>query len=197
MTRGALMPRERRVLAWGAAVMVAIVLLGRVLPAWRAWERETLAGAAEIEGEAARATATVQRAGQLPGTLKAHEGRLLALAPLLLDGETPAVGSATLASIVSGAAAASSVRIGSVQLQHDSGGKTFTHVSVRAEATGDVQGITTFLQMLERGPSLLAVHELTITQALPAAAADRMEALKVDLLVEGLMLTPRAKKAGR
>jgi hypothetical protein len=59
----------------------------------------------------------------------------------------------------------------------------FAPVSVRIDATADVRGLTNLLTRLERGPTLLVVRALSITQPEPNA---EMEALAVELTVEGL-----------
>lgn len=191
-----LSPRDRRVLALGAATIGLLFALGRGVPALRRWEREQRAEAAELAAEAARARGSVRAHGVVRDSLKARETRFLALAPLLLGGETPAVAGATLASLVSGAAAACSVRLGAVQVRADSAGQgVFTRVAVRADAVGDVRGVTGFLAALERGPALLAVRELSVSQSEPAAPPDRPEVLRIELTVEGLVLSPRAAPA--
>ena len=85
------------------------------------------------------------------------------------------------------------MRLGAVQIRPDTAGsETFTRISVRADAMGDVAGVTKMLATLERGPTLLAVRSLSIDQSEPAATSDRMESLRVSIVVEGLMLSPRA-----
>jgi hypothetical protein len=117
---------------------------------------------------------------------------MLALAPALLSGDSPASAAATLAALVSGTAAQANVRLGAVQVRPDSVARgAFTRVAVRASATGDINGVTQMILGLEKGPMLLAVRELSITQAEPGAPADRAEALRLELLVEGLMLNPK------
>src|ERR671938_1894657 len=117
---------------------------------------------------------------------------MLALAPALLSGDTPAAAGATLAGLVSGAAARASVRLGVLQVRADSlGHGTFTRIAVTGSATGDVQGVAELLSALEHGPTLLAVRALSVSQTDPAAPVDRMEVLHVDFAVEGLMLNTR------
>jgi len=50
------------------------------------------------------------------------------------------------------------------------------------------------LAALEGGQTLLAVRELSITQPQTSAPADQMEALRVELRVEGLMLRPHRER---
>jgi hypothetical protein len=181
--------RDRRVLVAGVVVVVLLVAFARGLPALRRWHADVRDSSAALTQEAARARMTVARARTTRDSLAARERRFIALAPLLLRGETPAMGSATLASLISTAATAASVRLGPVQVQADTIARgVFSRVGVRAEITGDVRGVSAFLSILERGPILVAVKELTIAQLEPAAAADRAEALHVAVAVEALMV---------
>ena len=38
-----LSPRDRRTLSVGAVFITAVLVFGRIVPAWRAWEREAAA----------------------------------------------------------------------------------------------------------------------------------------------------------
>ena len=192
-----LTPRDRRVLTVGAISCAALAMGARGIPALMRWTRDSRAAAAQLVGEEARARTSIARAAETRDTLAARNARYLALAPRLLDGETAAGAGGTLASIVSGAATASNVRLGSVQIRADSTRRgAFTSVAVRADLTGDIRGISEMLATLEKGPALLAVRELSITQPEPAAGDDRAEVLRAEVVVEGLMLTPRRADGG-
>jgi hypothetical protein len=171
-----------------------VALLGgaRVLPALVRWERDAQSSDISRRALLARATTAIALSNQVRDSARARGARIIALAPALLEGETPATASATLAGIISGAAVRSNVRIGALQLHADTASRgTFVRIGVRGDATGDVAGITTMLSLLESGPTLLAVRELSITQPEPGALADHAEALRVELSVEGLMLRSR------
>ena len=62
-------------------------------------------------------------------------------------------------------------------------------MAVRASLTADVRGLSKFLLSLERGLTLLAIDELSITQPEPGADGTRPEMLQVDLVVAGLALS--------
>jgi hypothetical protein len=193
--------RDRRVLASGAATILMLLGVARGIPTLRQWQSESRDSASALAQEVARVRTTMARDRVTRDSLAARQRRFIALAPLLLRGETPAMGGAILASLISTAATEASVRLGPVQVHADTAGRgVFSRVGARAEITGDVHGVGAFLSILERGPTLLAVRELTISQLEPAAAPDRAEALHVALSVDGLMLTPRppaAQKAAR
>jgi len=188
--------RDRRALLFGACVML-IVLVGRnVVPALLTWERGVRDAASRNEEKLGRAKLLLRRAAQVQDSLKSRSARVVALAPALLGGDSPATASATLAGIVSGAAARANVRIGALQLSADTATRgVFTRVSVHGDATGDIAGITAMLSALEGGPTLLAIRELSITQPEPGAPSDHAEALRVELAVVGLMLRHPAEPA--
>jgi hypothetical protein len=88
------------------------------------------------------------------------------------------------------------VRLGSVQLEADTASAaTFTRVSVRAGATGDLQGITDMLQYLETVPELIAVREITLTQPDAGGLGPGPESLEMEITVQGLALV-RAPSPG-
>jgi hypothetical protein len=196
MRRLVLDKRDRRVLVAGVLIIGAIISGSRGVPAWLGWQREARASAAEVQTELAHARAGAAARNAVHDSLAARGQRLLALAPALLSGDSPASAAATLAALVSGAAAQANVHLGAVQVRPDSVARgAFTRVAVRASATGDVTGVTQMLLFLERGPTLLAVRELSITQPEPGAPADRAEALRLEFLVEGLVLNARPRSA--
>lgn len=193
MIGASLSPRDRRVLAIGATTVAILVAGSKGVPAWRSWVRDTRAESTELAREAARARGTVAMSGELRDSLSERRERLEELAPSVLEGETPAVAAGALAELLSNAAAESNVRLGSVQLRTDTTSRsTFSRVGVRADFTGDIIGVASMLYLLEGGAELLSIRELSITQPEPTAGDDRPEALRVSLLVEGLML-PAAK----
>jgi hypothetical protein len=188
--------RDRRALLVGAITVFTMMALSRGLPAWSAWQRRVREDARVSRAGAERARALLGIHGAIEDSLAARDERFVALAPKLLGGESPTAAGATLAGLVSGAAAGAGVRLGAVEIRPDTAGPgAFTRVAVRADATGDIRGVTKMLAALERGPTLLAIRSFSIDQPEPAAASDRMEALHVTLEVEGLMLTPRDQAA--
>lgn len=186
---GQMSGRDRRTLGIGAAVILVLVLFSRGLPAWRRWDADTRASAAEMAAEAARAESTVRLLPASLDSLQARRARYVELGRGVLDGESTAAAGASLASLVSGAAARAGVQIGSVQVRPDSAGAgTFMRIAVLADGTGDLPAITRMLQILEGGRELLAVRELSITQPNPGGPAEQPEALRMDIRVEGLAL---------
>jgi len=179
--------RDLRVLIAGTVVIAALLTASRGLPAWRAWLTERRASAAEMTGELARLEAAIPLQRALKDSLRARRIRLSELSGALVPGGTPPASAAALASLLSSAAARAGVRLGAVQLRPDSAGKTaFTRVAVRADATGDIRGITRLLAALEGGQTLLSVREFSVSSPSPAGPDTQAEALRVEMVVEGL-----------
>lgn len=181
--------RERRALASGGLLILGILALGRGVPAWRAWQRDALTAAAEISQEVERAEASANALAATLDSLEARRRRLVSLRPLFVDSRSPATAGATLASILSSAARSANVSISAVEVATDTAGRAgVVRVRARADLVGDIQGIVFALSVLERGPMLLAIRELSISTADPGAADDQPEELRTRLVVEGLGL---------
>jgi hypothetical protein len=179
------------------ACVILIVLVGRnAIPSLLTWQRDVRDAASRNEEKLGRAKLSLGRAAQVQDSLESRNARVVALAPALLGGDSPATASATLAGIVSGAAARANVRIGALQLSADTAARgIFTRVSVHGDAIGDIAGVTALLNALEGGPTLLAIRQLSITQPEPGTPPDHAEALRVELAVVGLMLRQSAEPA--
>ena len=188
-----LSPRDRRTLIAGAAVIVGIVLLTRGLPAWRRWDGEARAASVELRVEAQRTRRAVEELPAMADSLAARQARFVALAPLLLAADSRAAATAALTSAISAAAQSSSVQLASMQVRSDTTGNVFERIEARATMTGDGHGLGRMLVALERGPLLLSVRQLGVTQPSPSAPPDQPETLRVELVVEGLAHVRRAE----
>ncbi|MBW3571949.1 MAG: hypothetical protein KY467_12670, partial [Gemmatimonadetes bacterium] len=134
--------RDRRTLVGGAIVIVALVLVSRGLPAWRRWDAQVRAAAAEMGTEAARAEQTVRLLPAMLDSLEARRGRFVEVGAGVLDGESAAASGAALASLVSGAAARAGVQLGSVQVRPDTASAgTFMSIGVRADGTKELLAV--------------------------------------------------------
>jgi hypothetical protein len=184
-----LSPRERRVIAAGAIVLVVGLLVGRVAPAWAAWVADERERAILARGRLAAARNAIANLAAERDTLMTRNGRYLAIAPALLAGSSVQAAGVALASVVSGAAASAGLDVGALQLAADTtSGGVFARVSVRGDLRGDVAGVTDFLLALERQSVLLAIRRFAVSQPDPGAASDRPEALRLEVTVEGLTL---------
>lgn len=171
------------------------MLSTRGVPAWRAWDAEARASAAELSAEVARARDAVAGSSSIRDSLNARMARLAVLDSVLLDGDASASIAAALAEEIAVAAEESGVRLGTVQAIVDSGGRLISRaggrtgllrVKSRTDVTADIGGLAALLAWLEEAPPLLAVRELSVTQPEPGAPDGQPEALRVSLLIEGL-----------
>ena len=184
--------RDRRALLIGVLGVFAALALSRGAPMYAGWLEESIAERREAQAEVAHGRALISHADAARESTIVRGRRLIGVAPAILIGETVNAAGATLAGILSGAAAQSGVKLGTVQLRSDSlSHGAFTRVGARVDATGDIRGVMQMLALLETGPTLLRVRSFGIAQSDVSAGDDRTEALHVEIETEGLMLNPR------
>jgi hypothetical protein len=187
---------DRRALTLGAGVIVTLVVGFRGFPAWRAWRADARAAAAERITQAAQTDAVLAGFESSLDTLERRTARMLAVAPALLTGDTPAEAVSNLAALVADAARAASVRLDAVDIRVDSSKvHVLPRVSIELQATADVVGLAALLRRLEGGPTLLAVRRLSVRPQNPASPPEVPEMLSVRLTVEGLALIRQGGKA--
>lgn len=183
--------RDRQALGAGASVVVLILLLSRVVPAFVAWRREAVEDAMVARQELARANLMLREQEVRRVRWAGRSSRNSVLAHLLLVGDTPATAGAQLVSMISDMADAADVRIGSVQLRGDTATNThFRRVGAIGDALGDVRGVSSFIASVEGGAPLLVFRALTIMQPEPGAPDAQREALRVEFEIEGLIRNP-------
>jgi hypothetical protein len=195
MTRLAVSGRDRRALGIGLLAVGCIGGLGRGLPALQRWDEGARATAAESMRELRSLEVGAGLLAVMADSLAARRQRVDVLSSMVLDGSTPAEAGAVLADVVADAADEAGALVGAVHVRPDSSYRAgLARVAVRLSATSDVTGLAELLQDLEGGELLLAVRELTVTQPEPAAPNGTPEALRFELLVEGLAMDPRLRK---
>lgn len=182
-------PRDRRALILGGAIMLGLVGVFRGLPAWRAWRAEARAAAAEAQSQAARSDALVAGLRESLDTLEARTALMRGLGPALLTGDTPAEAGSALTALLGELARQSLVRLEAVDIRIDTtAARSLPRVAAEVHATADITGLSSFLAALERGPTLLAVHQLAIRPQTPDGPANQVELLSIHFRVEGLAL---------
>jgi hypothetical protein len=187
--------RDRRTLVVGIVAVGLILGIGRGLPAWRRWDRTARVAAEDATRELASIESGKRELTALRNSAVAQRRQLQILSPMVLEGASPAEAGALLAAAVTDAAEEVGAQIGSVQIRPDTTYKgNFARVAVRLSATADVTSLAQLLNELESGELLLNVRELTVNQAAPAAPDNTPEALRFELLVEGLAMHPRVRK---
>jgi hypothetical protein len=114
----------------------------------------------------------------------------------VLTNAAPAAAGGMLASMLSDAAAEAGMRVASIQVRPDTARRNgYMRIGVRGDLVGDVVGLRQLLTALEGGMTLLSVRELSIAQPELTPAPDRPETLRVQLLVDALIATPRTGSA--
>ena len=188
--------RDRRALAAGTLLITAVAVVTRVLPALHEWEARLAASAEELETELRRADAGVHQLPILRDSLLARTDRFIRLAPELLGGKTPAAAAGTLASWMALAAERAGMGVSAVHVAVDTPAtlRPFAVLTARTELVGDIRGLADLLATLESGRVLLAVRELTIDQADPAAPGDRPETLHVRLAAQAMAVAAPARR---
>jgi hypothetical protein len=182
-------PRERRAVAMGTVTVLALLAV-KFTPAIGEQRQALIASDADVVATAARLDAEIRSLPAIKDSLTARRARLAALDSAVLDAETLAAGSASLAEMLSDASKIAPIELGPVQLVNEQRDSThrepFAPVAVRASLVGSVEAVMTFLTIIEQGPTLVNVRELSINRA-DAQQQSRPQAVRVELLVEALV----------
>ena len=182
--------RDLRALIRGTAAIGVIIALGRGLPAWRRWEVSVRRDAVSTLHNIAIIEAGIGQIRAARDSVAARQSRLDSLVERLFESRTVQEATAALALHVSDIAASVEVKVNSLQLRADSSFAKdgFARIAVRFSGTGDVAGLSGLLVSLEGDSILLAVRELSVTQPEPGAPDTKPEALRFELLIEGLAM---------
>jgi len=190
-----LRPRERIVVAGGATIsLAALILVFGVLPFGRRWsERE-----ASLEAKAAqlaRLEALLSSQQQLEGAVAVLEGEREGWARRLLSGRTPALAASTLQTLLRGYAERSRVTLDRINAdrEFEPGADGLTPIGMELVVRGDVFGLVDFLFYLQNGEKLLVIDELSINSSLRRRATDE-EVLTWSVRLHGLY-TPEEEPA--
>ena len=179
--------RDRRTLVIGALSIGGLMIVGRGVPAWRAWEESAVASADAAARATARDQALTRNARVIHDSLAARRARFTSLAPTWLGGDSPAAAGAGLAAVIARAATDASVTLGTLDIHTDSAGQApFVPLRVRVSVSGDIQGLATLLAALDRGPVATNVASLDVQGGDPAAAPQRPEILHADFTIDAL-----------
>lgn len=176
-------------MAMGAVTVLAFLAL-KSAPGILERRQTLIAGNADVIASAARLGAEIRGLGATQDSLRARRARLANLDSAVLDGETRAAGSASLAEMLSDASKLAKIELGPVQLVNE--GRDTTHhepfapVAVRASLVGSIEAVMTFLTILEQGPTLVNVRELSINRS-DGEQQSSTQSLRAELLVEALV----------
>jgi len=180
--------RDRGALLFGAVATATLFVAGRGVPALAHWEQEARSEAAALADELSRATVLAAAWPAVRDSLAVRSARFVELAPLLLEGNSPAAAQTALATHVALAAERAPAELGSVRFRVDSAASGyFARVAVSGDLVADIHGLLRFVTTLEQGPPLLAIDQVSVDQPDPAAAGDQVEALRVTFTASGLV----------
>jgi type II secretory pathway component PulM len=158
-----LAPRDRKAVLLGAAVLLPALLWTLALAPYLDALHARRAHLADERRLLARELELLAQAKGFPRAFDQGARRILAVAPRLTGGDDDAAAGAAVASYVRRLAqlgGANVTRVDPAPVRDAGGGITALPVAVTGEA--DLEGLMSFLQMLETGPKLVRVDELKI-----------------------------------
>lgn len=193
-----LSPRDRRALRIGAVVFVAL-LATRAVPPLVAWRADSLHRSDAMLQSVEEARNSALHLRELRVVVDAMRDEVRLREERLLPAGSASAGGVALATLVSDAAEAAGLRLESVQAiptPYDSAAPSvagsYPVVRVRGDGASDIEGIATFLLLIENDSLLLVVRELQVNQPQVALPDDQQETLATTFVVEARMR--RAKR---
>ncbi|HEU4556781.1 MAG TPA: type II secretion system protein GspM [Longimicrobium sp.] len=171
MKRPALTPRDRRAITWAGAVLAPAL-------AWALVVSPYLGALGEAKDRLEQDRALLRREMELLAESSDYRRafddgaeKLLAAAPRLMGGEDDGAASAAVAGYLRRLARMGGAHVTRVEPgpSRDAGGGV-TALPVGVSGESDLEGLLTFLQMLEAGPKLVDVADLRIEAAGSSAA---------------------------
>jgi len=182
---------DRRALAVGAVVVAAIVLFGRGIPSLMARTGESSAASREVLGEYGRARGEVRALPAVRDSARARSVRLGDEFESLLRGRGSGGFVAALAAELNADADGAGLTLSGIDGRVDTLARgSFTPVTARVDAVGDVREIASFVATIESSDVRMRILELSVSQSDPAASLQQPEALRATLVVQGLARRP-------
>lgn len=190
--------RDRRALVLGGATALAAVLGLRVLP-WGIGS--ALSAQRELHQQAAllaRARADLAESPRLRDSAEVLTPAVVALAPKLLSGDTPAEAVADLSGRLNLAASRNEAKLERTDQVPDSAvAGRLRRVRVRASVETDIRGVMGYLRAIEFGDAVLSVADLRIVAPDPSSGERMPEVLRLEVTVDGWFLAPRETREGK
>jgi hypothetical protein len=191
-------PRDRRALLLGGLAVGGAVIVLRLMP-WAVHHASS--GYANLRERSALLARTRDEMASLP-TLRDSattlSQALVALAPQLLSGSSPAEAAADLSSRMNLAASRAPARVERIDPLPDSAGEgRLGRVRVHAALESDVRGLIAFLKSIDTGDEVMRLDELHV-EAPQALTSERgPEILKIEVTVSGWYIRPRDARNGK
>jgi hypothetical protein len=196
-------PNDARTLRRGAIAILAIVAVGKGIPALRRVEANVRTAATESARELSSLRAAARGQKTMRDSLLVRRRRLEIVRAGLIEASSPQLAAAELAATLGEYATTAGARVNATVVRSDSAfARGLAHVFVRLSIATDIQGIAELLERIETDPRLLAVRELTLGGSDPGAHETRAEVLASELVVEGLAYhrlldVPRRERAAK
>lgn len=186
--------RERTALGGGAALIAAILVVGRGVPHASRWNERTVLEAS-YDLRRLRLMETVDRdRATLRDSLEFYRVQLDSLDARTFAAPSPAMAGVSLAGLLEHLASQHGVAVSSSVVIADS---TFAlsrvRIAVRLFAVADSPGIFGLLRAIESTALGLEVTELVVSQPEPAASESQPESLRIEVLVSA---RARASRSG-
>jgi len=186
-------PRDRRALLVGGVTIAGAVLGLRVLP-WAV--RHATAARAVLRERATLLARTREEMASLP-TLRDSAAvlsqALVALAPQVLSGTSPAEAGADLSGRMNLAASRAPAKVERLDPLPDSSGEgRLGRVRVHAALETDVRGLIALIRAIDAGDEVLKLDELRVEAREPGTVQRGPEILKVEITVSGWYIRPRS-----
>lgn len=178
--------RTRRAVVIGATVVATAWLGLRAVPAMTS---RVGAASALLQTRRAllyRVTEELTSLDALEDTTTTLRSAVVALAPLILSGPSPAEATADLVGRITHATDRSQVKLTGADPMVDSamaGG--LRRVGVRVTVEGDIRGVIETLRALEADPGALLLDDLRVLALEPTSEEGRPEVLRAELTVRG------------
>jgi hypothetical protein len=184
--------RDQRALIMGGIAIAGAVLGLRVLP----WAVRRVTEAHTVLRERATLLArTSQEMASLPrlrDSAAVLSQALVALAPQVLSGSTPAEAGADLSGRMNLAASRAPAKLERLDpLPDSSGEERLGRVRVHAALETDVRGLIALIRAIDGGDEVLKLDELHVEAPDPGAVQRGPEILKVEITVSGWYIRPR------
>ena len=191
-------PRDRRALLVGGIAIAGAVLGLRVLP----WAVRRVSAAHAVLRE--RATLLARTRDEMASLPKLRDSAtvlsqaLLALAPQVLSGSTPAEAGADLSGRMNLAASCAPAKVARLDPLPDSSGVgRLGRVRVHAALETDVRGLIALIRAIDGGDEVLKLDELHVESPEPGTVQRGPEILKVEITVSGWYIKPRETGNGK
>lgn len=184
--------RDRRALLIGGIVSAAAILGLRVLP----WGVRQASGAHALLRERAtllgRTREELLSLPSLRDSASVLTRALVAVAPQVLSGSTPAEAGVDLSGRMSLAASRAPAKVNRLDPLPDSSGEgRLGRARIHASLETDVRGLVAFMRAIEAGGEVLTLDEMRIEAPDPGAAGRGPELLKVEVTVSGWYIKAR------